>query len=333
MSTVIDNKDNNDKISLINNPRQTISLFNEFIKESFIYCIDSISIRFLYFALILCVFSVLLVLSTFPSSLIIFLFDIIFTVLKWLSLGILSSIGLGSGLNTGLLFLFPLVTKATLVANECGHTNFDLSGPKALICSKNSELTDIHVSNFNIFLKVLPITILWGIGCAIGEVPPFYIAQNLKKAGKNIENYLSNNSVIIKWINDSIISLLKKHDFITILGLASWPNMFFDMCGMAAGYYGVTLKTFLSATMIGKGLIKSPMQILLIILVVNKSKIIPDFIVKYINISNQEEGISWLSLIWTIFAMFLFCIFIKVQVEECALEQSKRKNKDNKKVK
>ena len=33
MSTVKNNnKDNNDKISLINNPRQTISLFNEFIK-------------------------------------------------------------------------------------------------------------------------------------------------------------------------------------------------------------------------------------------------------------------------------------------------------------
>ena len=328
LETVKDSLDEG-RISLINNPKQTLGLFNQFINESLISYIDSISIQYLYMSLISCVFAVLVILSTFPSALIIYLFDMIFTIAKWISLGVMSSIGLGSGLNTGLLFLFPLVTQATLTATRCGHTDFDLSGRNALICDKNLD-PDISASSIMVFFKVLPITILWGAGCAIGEVPPFYIAQNLKKTGKKIEHYLNNNSRILKWINDSIIKLLKKHDFTTILFPASWPNMFFDMCGMAAGYYGITLKTFLSATMIGKALIKSPMQILFIILVVNKSNWLPDLIRNNINVSNSNDNMSWFSLLWTIFAMILFTIFIKVQIEECAQEQKKRIQRKNK---
>ena len=328
-SDTVKDTSNQGRISLINNPKQTLGLFNQFINESLISYIDSISIQYLYMSLISCVFAVLVILSTFPSALIIHLFDIIFTITKWISLGIISSIGLGSGLNTGLLFLFPLITQATLTATRCGHTDFDLSGRNALICNKNLD-PNISVSSIMVFFKVLPITILWGAGCAIGEVPPFYIAQNLKKTGKKIEHYLNNNSRILKWINDSIIKLLKKHDFTTILFLASWPNMFFDMCGMAAGYYGITLKTFLSATMIGKALIKSPMQILFIILVVNKSNWLPDLIRNNISMSNSNDNTSWFGLLWTMFAMILFTIFIKVQIEECAQEQKKRIQRKNK---
>ena len=328
-SDTVKDTSNQGRISLINNPKQTLGLFNQFINESLISYIDSISIQYLYVSLISCVFAVLVILSTFPSALIIYLFDMIFTITKWISLGIISSIGLGSGLNTGLLFLFPLVTQATLTATRCGHTDFDLSGRNALVCDENLD-SNLQASSIMVFFKVLPITILWGAGCAIGEVPPFYIAQNLKKTGKKIEHYLNNNSRILKWINDSIIKLLKKHDFTTILFLASWPNMFFDMCGMAAGYYGITLKTFLSATMIGKALIKSPMQILFIILVVNKSNWLPDLIRNNISVSNSNDNMSWFGLLWTMFAMILFTIFIKVQIEECAQEQKKRIQRKNK---
>lgn len=44
----------------------------------------------------------------------------------WLMLGILSSIGLGSGLHSGLLFLFPHFLKVCLAAERCGHTQFDV---------------------------------------------------------------------------------------------------------------------------------------------------------------------------------------------------------------
>ena len=47
----------------------------------------------------------------------------------WISLGVLSSIGLGTGMHSGLLFLFPHMLKARLVSlaalvyrgPECNH--------------------------------------------------------------------------------------------------------------------------------------------------------------------------------------------------------------------
>ena len=52
------------------------------------------------------------------------------------------------------------------------------------------------------------------------------------------------------------MDLLKKNGFITVLLLSSWPNAFFDMCGMASGYFMMPFWVFFSACLIGKGLIK-----------------------------------------------------------------------------
>ncbi len=46
-------------------------------------------------------------------------------VVWWVGLGILSSIGLGSGLQTGVLFMFPHIIKVCLTAEVCGTTNFE----------------------------------------------------------------------------------------------------------------------------------------------------------------------------------------------------------------
>lgn len=43
----------------------------------------------------------------------------------WVGLGILSSIGLGSGLQTGVLFMFPHIIKVCLTAEACKTTNFE----------------------------------------------------------------------------------------------------------------------------------------------------------------------------------------------------------------
>lgn len=44
--------------------------------------------------------------------------------LYWTGLGILSSVGLGTGLHTFLLYLGPHIARVTLAAYECGGTNF-----------------------------------------------------------------------------------------------------------------------------------------------------------------------------------------------------------------
>merc|ERR1719383_546437 len=42
----------------------------------------------------------------------------------WVGLGILSSVGLGTGLHTFLLYLGPHIARVTLAAYECGTTDF-----------------------------------------------------------------------------------------------------------------------------------------------------------------------------------------------------------------
>jgi hypothetical protein len=44
--------------------------------------------------------------------------------LYWVGLGVLSSIGLGSGLHTFVLYLAPHIARVTLAAYECGSLNF-----------------------------------------------------------------------------------------------------------------------------------------------------------------------------------------------------------------
>ena len=44
--------------------------------------------------------------------------------LYWLGLGVLSSVGLGTGLHTFLLYLGPHIAAVTLAAYECGTLNF-----------------------------------------------------------------------------------------------------------------------------------------------------------------------------------------------------------------
>ncbi|KAF9895785.1 Vacuolar membrane protease, partial [Lobosporangium transversale] len=46
----------------------------------------------------------------------------------WTLLGIASSVGLGTGLHTFVLFLGPHIADVTLTAYKCGNTNFDVRG-------------------------------------------------------------------------------------------------------------------------------------------------------------------------------------------------------------
>ena len=152
-----------------------------------------------------------------------------FYIIYWVFLGVLSTIGFGFGLQTGVFFVIPYIL------NQC-ETN----------------------SNLYVFINTLPIVILWGFGSALGEIPPFILAKyNSDKT--EIFNSIKNSSFI------KILDIIKKHRFKTILFMSAWPNVTFDMCGMMCGYYGLSLYEFLLPTIIGKALIKSPCQSLVVI--------------------------------------------------------------------
>lgn len=46
----------------------------------------------------------------------------------WIMLGILSSIGLGTGLHTFVIFLGPHIAEVTTAAYTCGNLNFKVFG-------------------------------------------------------------------------------------------------------------------------------------------------------------------------------------------------------------
>jgi vacuole membrane protein 1 len=63
----------------------------------------------------------------------------------------------------------------------------------------------------------------------------------------------------------------QKHGFMGVLLMAAWPNMAFDMCGIACGHFLMPFATFFSAVVVGKALIKVNMQALFFITVFGRS--------------------------------------------------------------
>ena len=72
-------------------------------------------------------------------------------ILWWFGLGVVSSIGLGSGLHTFVLFTGPYVSK--------------------------TALEYITHSFYDILWRVFPVCFIWGSGSAVGELPPYFLSK------------------------------------------------------------------------------------------------------------------------------------------------------------
>lgn len=95
----------------------------------------------------------------------------------WIILGVASSIGLGTGLHTFVLYLGPWIAKVTLVAQECQTI------PRMIPNKWSFQTFDDcpqNVANpigfFEILMSVQFEAFLWGLGTAIGELPPYFVA-------------------------------------------------------------------------------------------------------------------------------------------------------------
>ena len=65
----------------------------------------------------------------------------------WVGLGILSSVGLGTGLHTFLLYLGPHIAAVTIAAYECGSLEFPSPPyPAQIICPNVTETSETVVS-------------------------------------------------------------------------------------------------------------------------------------------------------------------------------------------
>lgn len=198
-------------------------------------------------------------------------------VVWWFGLGVLSSIGLGTGMHSGLLFLFPHILKVCRSAEACGAVGFDtranmwfaMGGDDLFACGSQSD-APAPATWLNVWLACLPAAVLWGGGTAAGEIPPYYISLLAARAGKENEELLEleeeeteTMTTIQRQIHDWkvwMIDFMKTHGFLGLVAMSAWPNAAFDLCGICCGTFMMPFWQFFGATFVGKALIKAPAQ-------------------------------------------------------------------------
>lgn len=125
----------------------------------------------------------------------------------WLVLGVLSSIGLGSGLHTFVLFLGPHIVRVAAAAAATRSTDFtaaivsyvkapatwDVEGLSAAFspvyapdawAAPPPTPGAPDVTLVAVLARVAWPAALWGIGTAVGELPPYFVARAAAAAGE-----------------------------------------------------------------------------------------------------------------------------------------------------
>ncbi|CAG9767852.1 unnamed protein product [Ceutorhynchus assimilis] len=209
--------------------------------------------------------------------------------LYWIGLGILSSVGLGTGLHTFLLYLGPHIAAVTLAGYECGSLNFpEPPYPEDIVCPAEGEGGFIPVTILSIMSKVRLEAMCWGAGTALGELPPYFMARAARLSGidpddedddlkefEALQKKQQNREKlsIIEKGKLFVEELVQKVGFFGILACASIPNPLFDLAGITCGHFLVPFWTFFGATLIGKAIIKMHIQKLFVIIAFNETLI------------------------------------------------------------
>uniref|UniRef100_A0A2P2KC94 Vacuole membrane protein KMS1 isoform X2 n=1 Tax=Rhizophora mucronata TaxID=61149 RepID=A0A2P2KC94_RHIMU len=113
--------------------------------------------------------------------------------LWWVALGVASSIGLGSGLHTFVLYLGPHIAFFTIKAMQCGRVDLKSAPYDTIQLDRGPSWLDKDCHEFGepvfpssqglrvplsrILPQVQMEAILWGVGTALGELPPYFISR------------------------------------------------------------------------------------------------------------------------------------------------------------
>lgn len=184
----------------------------------------------------------------------------------WVGLGVLSSVGLGTGAHTGMLFTFPHVFKVCMAAHRCRSLDFDSSvdmwstGADMECAPGHTPDEDAEIAFFDLWRKVVTPCLLWGIGTALGEVPPYALSRAAALAGKaNAEldeiGEMKGDNAFEK-MKIWMVDFMKRYGWWGVVAMSAWPNAAFDLCGICCGHFLMPFWTFLSATIVGKAFIK-----------------------------------------------------------------------------
>lgn len=220
-------------------------------------------------------------------------------VIWWVALGVASSIGLGSGLHTFVLYLGPHIALFTIKSMQCGRTDIKSApydtvqfktGPSWLgrDCAEFGPPLfqyshGVRVPLSSILPQVQLEAILWGLGTALGELPPYFISRAASLSGGKVHEIEELDASAIKdegfisacinQIKRWLLSHAQYLNFVTVLLLASVPNPLFDLAGIMCGQFQIPFWEFFLATLIGKAIIKTHMQTVFVISVCNNQLI------------------------------------------------------------
>jgi len=286
----------------------------------------------------------------------------------WVGLGVLSSVGLGTGMHSGILFLFPLIMKVSMAASECKSLNFDSESemwfqPGDFECPEGQPQTS-NVTFLRVWLKVFLSCLLWGAGTAIGEIPPYAVTRARRLAGKAAEEF--DDEIVIPstegpappWYTISgmqrwMITFIEKHGFWGVVAFSAWPNMAFDLCGMCCGHFLMPFWTFFGATFVGKAIIKVNIQSWFFIVLFSQhwadsivqwiQNVTPAWLKLHQYVGNamhearesfhkhqhsQTDEISWGSWAWRIFMTVLIGGFIISSINQFAQQEQARRDRE-----
>ncbi|KAK1414717.1 hypothetical protein QVD17_30467 [Tagetes erecta] len=287
-----------EKLTLTAQPLKTLKLFSlvilQHVNRSVVYIFTHGFLLMLLIAVVLAV-GVLLVTDEGPHTKHVeVLVEYLRFGLWWMALGVASSIGLGSGLHTFVLYLGPHIAFFTMKAMQCGRVDIKSAPYDTISLNRSPTWLNKNCSDFSppllstqygpqvslssIISQVQIESILWGFGTAIGELPPYFISRAASISGGKADELEELNSSMgdhngvssnMHQLKRWFLSHAQYLNFFTILLLASVPNPLFDLAGIMCGQFGIPFWEFFFATILGKAIVKSHIQTVFVISVCN----------------------------------------------------------------
>jgi len=268
-----------ERITLLQQPLRCISLLVRGVAAGGLYSIKYCASHPVFLYLVLPALCLWYVLEQVPGPLTDKINQLEFYVefvVWWVGLGILSSVGLGSGLQSGVLFLYPHIIKVFFAAQTCKTLDFESAtdiwfrkSPQLFKCRPTS-FESTPVSFWGMWMKIIPMCFLQAAGTALGEIPPYWMTRAARLAAieagtssaLDIPEELEGNSsfALINRGKAWLIRFLREHGFLGVLLMASYPNIAFDLCGICCGHFLMPFWSFLGATFIGKAIIRNGYQ-------------------------------------------------------------------------
>ena len=206
---------------------------------------------------------------------------VLLRLLGWLLIGVISSIGFGVGIPTRVLFVYPHILAVA------------------------SAQPDAFVA----WRTCLPVAVVHAMGSALGELPPFIGSSMLVKRLSLDEG---DNALAIshRWF----VERMRSHGWFWVFVMAAWPNVAFDMAGLAAGASGMSLLSFLTAAIAGKAVFRAPIAAALVVGSSHSIAWLPDF-----HLEPSSVGIAqW---VWTLFVAVVSVVCMWWCAKEAAEEE------------